>query len=368
MKKIQKRLIIFMPSMDGGGVEKNLVIIANFLSKYIKYLTLITFDDGFNKQFSKRIKIINFTKKSNKKFSKYIKYFVCLSILSKQVLINKNTLVLSFQANIYCLILSKILGFNTVVRSNSSPTGWTNNLVKKTIFKIFFKFAKKIIVNSKEFKKEIDKEYNVKSEVIYNPLNVSEIHNKSRERIDINFFKKQKILKIINIARFTDQKDHLTLLKAFKDVAKVIKVRLLIVGYGINKKNINNFILHNKLNKIVKVIPFQRNPYKYLKQSDVLVLSSIYEGLPNVILEAMSLKKFVISSDCPTGPKEILKNGRLGMLFKIKNYKQLTNKILEFKRKKKFYQKKTEAAYMSLDRFDHLKNCTKYLELINKTL
>ena len=57
MKKNQKRLIIFMPSMDGGGVEKNLVIIANFLSKYIKYLTLITFDDGFNKQFSKRIKI-----------------------------------------------------------------------------------------------------------------------------------------------------------------------------------------------------------------------------------------------------------------------------------------------------------------------
>ena len=368
MEKTQKRLIIFMPSMDGGGVEKNLVIIANFLSKYIKYLTLITFDDGFNKQFSKRIKIINFKKQGNKKYSKYIKYLVCLFILSKEILINKNTSVLSFQANIYCLILSKILGFNTVIRSNSSPTGWTNNLVKKTIFKIFFKFAKKIIVNSKEVKKEIDKEYNVKSEVIYNPLNVVEIHKKSKERININFFKKQKTLKIINIARFTDQKDHLTLLKAFKDVAKTIQVRLLIMGYGANKKIIDDFILNNKLNKIVKVIPFQKNPYKYLKQSDLLVLTSIYEGLPNVILEAMSLKKFVISSNCPTGPKEILENGRLGMLFKIKNYKQLTNKILEFKRKERFYQKKTEAAYASLERFDHLKNCNKYLKLINKII
>ena len=63
MEKNQKRLIIFMPSMDGGGVEKNLVIIANFLSKYIKQLTLITFDDGFNRKFSKNIKIINYKKK-----------------------------------------------------------------------------------------------------------------------------------------------------------------------------------------------------------------------------------------------------------------------------------------------------------------
>ena len=58
MEKTQKRLILFMPSMDGGGVEKNLVIIKNFLSKYIKNLVFITFDDGFNNKFSKKIKII----------------------------------------------------------------------------------------------------------------------------------------------------------------------------------------------------------------------------------------------------------------------------------------------------------------------
>jgi len=63
MEKTQKRLILFMPSMDGGGVEKNLVIITNFLSKYIKNLILITFDDGFNKKFSKKIKIIYLKKK-----------------------------------------------------------------------------------------------------------------------------------------------------------------------------------------------------------------------------------------------------------------------------------------------------------------
>ena len=66
MEKTKKRLIIFMPSMDGGGVEKNLIVVSNFLSKSIKNLTLITFDDKFNNKFLKKIKIINYKKKSKK--------------------------------------------------------------------------------------------------------------------------------------------------------------------------------------------------------------------------------------------------------------------------------------------------------------
>ena len=63
---------------------------------------------------------------------------------------------------------------------------------------------------------------------------------------------------------------------------------------------------------------FKKNPYPYLKRSEVLILSSLFEGLPNVLLESLSLKKFVISSDCPTGPKEILDYGKNGLLFKMK--------------------------------------------------
>ena len=67
MEKNQKKIILFMPSMDGGGVEKNLIVISNFLSKNIKNLTLITFDDKFNNKFLKKIKIINYKKKSKRK-------------------------------------------------------------------------------------------------------------------------------------------------------------------------------------------------------------------------------------------------------------------------------------------------------------
>ena len=128
----------------------------------------------------------------------------------------------------------------------------------------------------------------------------------------MNFYNNSKI-KAINVARFTDQKDHLTLLKSIKLlVMQNIKIKLLILGYGPNKNSMLNYIKSNKLSKNVKIINFQDNPYKYIKKSNLFILSSLYEGLPNVLLEAISLKKFVISSNCPTGPKEISKNGKLG--------------------------------------------------------
>ena len=81
------------------------------------------------------------------------------------------------------------------------------------------------------------------------------------------------------------------------------------------------------MNDKVKIINWQKNPYKYLKSADLLVLTSKYEGLPNILLEAVSLKKNIISTDCPTGPREILSNGKYGDLFRVGNYNQLAKKI-----------------------------------------
>jgi len=361
---LEKQLILFMPSMEGGGVEKNIILISNYLSKNLKKIILITFDNKFNKNFSKKIKIINPNSIKNKKYSKYYKYFICLMILFKQILTNKNSLIFAFQANIYCIILSIFLNVPIIVRSNSSPTGWTNNFIKNFLFKFFFQLCNLLIVNSYEFKKEIDKKFNINSKVIYNPLNKKKIIEKSKLTVNFDFFKKDQSLKIINIARFTDQKDHLTLIKAFKILYKKINAKLLIIGYGANYKIMKNFIIDNNLNKKVKIIKFQENPYKYLRRADLFVLTSRYEGLPNVLLEAMTLKKFVISTDCQTGPKEILNNGKYGILFKIKDYKTISKKIIFFSKNKNKLKKKINLAYQSLERFDFNINCKKYLSAV----
>ena len=122
----------------------------------------------------------------------------------------------------------------------------------------------------------------------------------------------------------------------------------------------------NRLSKIIKILPFQKNPFNYIIKSDLFVLTSKFEGLPNVLLEAISLKKFVISSNCPTGPKEILKNGKYGFLFKVGNANMLSKKIEDFYKNKKKMIKKINKAYRSLNRFDYSYNLSKYFNLINK--
>ena len=189
-----------------------------------------------------------------------------------------------------------------------------------------------------------------------------------KNKININFFKSKNNLNIINVGRFTDQKDHITLLKAFKKINVVINAKLLLVGYGPNKALIDNYINKFKLTKKIKLINYQDNPYKFIDKTDILVLTSIYEGLPNVLLEALTLKKFIISSDCPAGPREILENGKHGFLFKMKNYNQLAKKILLYSKNKKLYKNKISSGYKSLDRFDFNYNCKKYLSVIQNIL
>jgi len=360
---LKNNLIFFMPQMGGGGVEKNLFIIANHFAKKIKNVYLITSSRNFNNNF-KSVKIINPKYNFWNYFGKRFNYLICLLILIKEICNKKKPIVFAFQANIYCIIVCKLLKIKVVTRSNTAPSGWTQNIFKNFIFKILITAADKIIVNSYEFQKEFKNKFNIKTVCIYNPLNVNEIIKKSKIDFNLKYFNKKNKLKILNIGRFTDQKDHITLLRSIKILKNKYNLNfiLLIMGSGKNKKKIKNYIIKNDLNTNVKLIGFQKNPYKFIKHCDLFVLSSVYEGLPNVLLEAITLKKFIISSNCPTGPSEILNYGKGGFLFNIGDYKNLAKKIIYYFKNKKILNKKINIAYKNLDRFDYDKNLKKYFD------
>jgi glycosyltransferase involved in cell wall biosynthesis len=364
----QKKLIIFIPSIEGGGVEKNLFIIGNYLSNKIDKISLITSSKKNTKKFNNKIKLITPNNPVSDKSSRKFKYMICLFLLLKEIIKNRNIFVFSFQANFYCSIICKIFNIKIIIRSNSSPEGWSNNIIKETIFKNLFKLPNQHIVNSYKFKNELKKRFGIKAECIYNPLDKNEIKKKSLIKINDNFLNDEKTLKIINIGRFTDQKDQLTLLKATNILKKKIKFKLLIIGRGKNKEKIINYIKQNKLTKFIKIINYQKNPFPYLKKSNLFVLSSKYEGLPNVLLEALTLKKFIISSDCPTGPSEILDNGKTGLLFKVGDYKELAKKIIFFHSNKKICIKMMLIGNKRLKRFDHNLNLIKYFNIIKNYL
>ncbi|MGL3827289.1 glycosyltransferase involved in cell wall biosynthesis [Candidatus Pelagibacter ubique HIMB4] len=353
-----------MPSIEKGGVEKNFFIVSNFLSKKFNKISVISISKKYKGKFNKSINLISLNSNCWDKCSRRIKFLLSLFLLIKEILKNRNTLVFSFQANIYTIFICKIFSIKNIVRCNSSPTGWSKNFFKQFLYKFYLNKADKVMVNSKEFKRELKKKFNVNSICIYNPLDTKEIINKSK--ISSRKIFKNKKLKILNIGRCTEQKDQITFLRSLTKIKNKISFHAVIIGEGLLRKKLENFVYENNLKNHVTIENFKSNPYPFIKQSDLFILSSKYEGLPNVILEAIVLKKFVISSACPTGPKEILLNGKGGFLFKVGNYEQLTKKIIFFKNNKSKCKLMTKKLFKSLKRFDYNKNLNKYFDLVNK--
>ena len=125
-------------------------------------------------------------------------------MLFKFLINNKNTIVFAFQANLYCVLICKLLSIKVIIRSNSAPEGWSKNLIKRYLYKLIINLADKVMVNSFDFKKTMKKKFGINATVIYNPLNKNEIIIKSKYKLKKYFPKKS--LKIINIGRYVDQK------------------------------------------------------------------------------------------------------------------------------------------------------------------
>ena len=344
-----KTLVVFFPSIESGGVEKNFYYLINNFSIKFEKIIVITSSEVNKKLFSKKITFFKPESSFWCKKSRFIKSTVCF-FLALKLLTTKNIIILSFQSNIISIILSKILRCKIIIRLNTSPEKYVDTIIKKFIFYFFYKLSSEIIVNSLEFKKRLKKILNLDSHIIYNSLALP----KKIEKKKINFFNHFNGLKIINISRLTDQKDHLTLIKALNLLNREgIKFKLYLIGQGHNYNKINNFIKDYKLTNNIKLVGFKPKAYEYINSADLFILSSKYEGLPNVLLEAQFLEIPIISSDCPTGPKEILLNGKAGTLYKTGNYQDLSNKIKLFIKNKFLFNRQVKFAKKNLTRFDN---------------
>ena len=282
----------------------------------------------------------------------------------KILLFNRNCSILSFQANIFAIIIAVTFGIKITSRSNSSSQGWSKNYFKQLFFNFFFKKADKIIVNSFEFKKEMDKKYKINTLYIPNPFEFKKIFNQSKKKTK-KFFK-SNVLKLVSVGRLTYQKDFATLIRAI-NLIKRKDIELVIIGKGKERSKLIELIKQYELQDKIKLIGYKKNPFNIIAQADIFILTSLFEGSPNVLVEALYLKKYIISTDCPTGPREILNNGKFGTLVKIKDYKNIA-KNLKFYSSNNTIKKKIKSGFKSCKKYDYETNCNKYYEAINKYL
>ena len=114
------------------------------------------------------------------------------------------------------------------------------------------------------------------------------------------------------------------------------------------------------------VLDFKKNPYPYLRMADMFILTSKFEGLPNVLLEASALKKFIVSTNCPTGPNEIVLDNKSGFLCKVNDFKDIAKKITYFYNHQTKLKNKFKNYNHHLKKFDFNENLKKYFYEIIK--
>ncbi len=139
--------------------------------------------------------------------------------------------------------------------------------------------------------------------VIKNPIDIQLVNKKSIETIEKLPIKHNKW--ILAVGRLAPQKNYPLLINAFRKVRESINVGLIILGDGPQKEYLQSQIAEAGLEDSVYLGGYVKNPYPYYKMSDLFVLSSNYEGYPNVLVEAIALNLPFISADCPSGPREI---------------------------------------------------------------
>jgi glycosyltransferase involved in cell wall biosynthesis len=197
-------------------------------------------------------------------------------------------------------------------------------------------------------------------QVIYNPVVTPQLFEKANEPVEHEWFATNAPPVILGVGRLSVQKDFPTLIRAFALVRKHIPARLMILGEGEDRSQLEVLIEELGLSADVTLPGFVSNPYAFMSKAGVFALSSVYEGLPTVLIEAMAVGTPVVSTDCPSGPREILDGGKYGSLVPVKDVQAIADAILT----QLTSQKNTAVAQQRSQSFSLETAVNKYLKLI----
>ena len=346
--------MLVVPSLVRGGVERIVSILSKEFSKHYKVFVVIYHGPL---EYEIEGQLINLNTPVGSLSQKIKNTFIRVRKLKKLVRDISPNYVVSFMGN-----LQPILTLNPVIISiHINPGIFT--IYRKFLVNTIYRFpnVKKIIVVSKGIEKKLNKNYHLKNiKTIYNPIDLKLIKQKllAERPIDFDY--------ILAVGRLTQQKGFDILIKAFSELNFKNKIKLIILGEGKERKNLEKLIDELDLKEQVLLYGKVDNPFIYMKYAKFFVLSSRYEGFPIVLLEALACGIPVIAANCETGPSEIIVNRENGLLVPAEDEEALKLVMEKLFYDKELYKKIKANTLKSVERFSVKNIVNEWLELFKE--
>lgn len=350
-----KKVALYIPSMGGGGAERVMLALASGLAeKDIQVdLVLNKVDGPYLKNASEKINIVNLN--TSRVLSSIIP-------LAKYLRKEKPDVILSAMnyVNIVTVLAQLANGSNTKVivseHNNLTETkkelSFVKGCVLTSLMKWSYREAYRVIAVSNGVADALTNELKIdrnKFTTIYNPIFSEDLVKRSQESILHPWINNAAFPLVLSVGRLTSQKDFRTLIHAFKQVLEKKNCNLIILGEGELRPELEKLIKSLGLENNIQLLGFVDNPYAWMSHADLFVLSSIREGFGNVIVEAMACGTPIVSTDCPSGPSEILEDGKWGKLVPSGNSDLLAQSIIDSLDNPVKVDVRTRAEFFSVD-------------------
>lgn len=389
--KNKKTILFTIPNLDSLGAQRVLLTLLKFISfgeEYQIKLLVISNTGNFKNDIPKHIEVI-----SAEKYIMGVPKFRVIELLIYgfyRAISDINPLIVislvpftnfaSFLPKLifklkYKLIVSEHAHVSAAIADKENMGNYFQKLYLKSFKWVYnSKLVDKIIVIAQESKDDLELNHNIDAKKMYlinNPVDINLVREKAELIPEDSWFNSlisAENFIIINSGRLVYQKRQDILIKAFaKLYKKYNNIRLVILGGG-DKTLLTNLIEELDLNKVVTLAGFQSNPWSFIARSNLFVLSSCWEGLPCVIAETMALNIPIVSTNCPSGPQEMLDYGKLGLLAKVDNVDSIAEKIEEAMMNQDFVKKMAKLASDEINRYEPQFIAEKYEKLIRNYL
>lgn len=314
---------LFLRDLEGGGAERVMLNIATGMSArgHSVDLVLVEASGAFLRDVPREVRVVELgtrrTARSVRALARYVRSSGTPSVISA---LHHANLALLIAKKLYRLPVRAVPTVHNTLSVERDHARSLKVRLQHVFMRIGYRWADRIVAVSDATARDFTRSTGIGGErvvSIYNPVITDEIFAKSREPVDHPWLREDGPPVVLAVGRLHPQKDYATLLTAFAELRRHREARLIILGEGEERSRLERLAVELGVAEHVSLPGFVSNPYAYMGRACLFVLSSRWEGLPTVLIEALALGARLVSTDCPSGPHEILQGGELGDLVPV---------------------------------------------------